>query len=61
MDRWRTACLVGAIPTLPAAAAVVPSLLVVLAVLPSPEPVAEVSPPLAVLILGAAAAPSPEG
>jgi hypothetical protein len=57
MDRL----VVGAIPNLPAAAVVVPRLPMVLSVTPNPEPAAEVSPPLAVLVPGAAAVPSPEG
>jgi hypothetical protein len=51
--------MVGAIPNLPAAG-VVPSLRVVLPVLPSPERAAGVSPALAVLLLGVGVAPSPE-
>jgi hypothetical protein len=52
--------VVGAIPNL-SAAGVVASLRVVLAVLPSREPAAEVSPVLAVLALGVAVAPSRAG
>jgi hypothetical protein len=52
--------LVGAIPNLPAAG-VVPSLRVVLPVVPSPEPAAGVSPVLVVLRLGAALVPNPAG
>jgi hypothetical protein len=54
--------LVGAIPNLPAAGVVVvPSLRVVLPVVPSPEPAAGVSPVLVVLLLGAALVPNPAG
>ena len=55
--------VVGALPTLPAAAAdvVTASLRVVLAVLPSPDPPLGAFPLLAVLILGVAVAPSLEG
>ena len=61
MDRWTTGRLVGAIPNLPAAGVVVPSLRVVLPVVPSPEPAAGVSPALVVLLLGAALVPNPAG
>jgi hypothetical protein len=60
MDRWMTGRLVGAIPNLPAAGVVVPSLLAVLPVLPSPDPAVAAFPLLAVLLRGAAVAPSPE-
>jgi hypothetical protein len=53
--------VVGAIPTLPAAGVVVPSLRVVLRVLPSPDPGLGMFPLLAVLLLGVAVAPSLEG
>jgi hypothetical protein len=57
-----TGRLVGAIPNLPAAGVVVvPSLLAVLPVLPSPEPAAGVSPALVVLLLEAALVPNPAG
>jgi hypothetical protein len=59
MDLWMLGRVVGAIPNLPAAG-VVPSLRVVLPVLPSPERAAGVSPALAVLLLGVGVAPSPE-
>ena len=51
--------LVVAIPNLPAAGVVVPSLRVVLPALPRPGS-AGVSPALAVLLLGVGVAPSPE-
>jgi hypothetical protein len=47
-----TGRLVGAIPNLPAAGVVVPSLLAVLPVLPSPDPAVEAFPLLAVLLRG---------
>ena len=54
--------LVGALPNLPAAADVVTaSLSVIPAVLPSPGPALATFPVLAVLLLGAAVAPSLEG
>ena len=53
--------VVGALPNLPAAAAAVASLRVVLAVLPSPDPALGAFPLLAVLYLGVAVAPSLEG
>jgi hypothetical protein len=56
MDRW-----VGAIPNRPEAVAAAPSLLAILPVLPSPDPSVEAFPLLAVLLRGAAVAPSPEG
>lgn len=59
MDRWMMGHLVGAIPNLPAAGVVVPSLRVVLPALPRPGS-AGVSPALAVLLLGVGVAPSPE-
>jgi hypothetical protein len=40
---------------------VIPSLRVVLPVVPSPEPAAGVSPALVVLLLGAAVVPTPVG
>jgi hypothetical protein len=52
---------VGAIPNLPAADAVTASLRVVRSVLPSPDPGLAMFPVLAVLFLGVAVAPSPEG
>jgi hypothetical protein len=56
-----TGRLVGANPNLPAAGVVVPSLRVVLPVVPSPESPAGVSPALVVLVLGAALVPTPVG
>jgi hypothetical protein len=56
-----TGRLVGAIPNLPAAGVVVPSLRVVLPVAPSPDPAAGVPPALVVLLLGAAGGPHPCG
>jgi hypothetical protein len=56
-----TGRLVGAISNLPAAGVVIPSLRVVLPVVPSPEPAAGVSPALVVLLLGAAVVPTPVG
>jgi hypothetical protein len=61
MARWMTGRLVGAIPNLPAAGVVVPSLRVVLLVVPSPDPAAGVSPALVVLLLGAALVRTPAG
>ena len=61
MDRWMTGRLVGAIPNLPAAGVVAPSLRVVLWVIPSPDPVLGAFPLLAVLLLGVAVVPSLEG
>jgi hypothetical protein len=56
-----TGRVVGAISNLSAAGVVVPSLLVVLPVVPSPEPAAGVSPALVVVVLGAALVPNPAG
>ena len=54
--------VVGAIPNLPAAGAVVPSLPVVLPVIPNPEPaVMLVVPAVAVRILGTVMSPIPQG
>ena len=54
--------LVGAIPNLPAAGAVVPSLPVVLPVIPNPEPVVMLVALAAVVrILGTVMAPIPQG
>jgi hypothetical protein len=62
MDRWTTACLVGVIPNLPAAGVVVPSLLVVLRVLPNPKSaVMWVAPAVVVRIPGMVMAPIPQG
>jgi hypothetical protein len=61
MDCWTMGRGVGAIPNLPAADAVTASLRVVRSVLPSPDPGLAMFPVLAVLFLGVAVAPSPEG
>jgi hypothetical protein len=50
--------LVGAIPNLPVAGEVVASLPVVLSAIPSPKPVAGVSPALVILLPGVTVAPS---
>ena len=55
MDR-----LVGAIPKQPGAVAAAPSLPAVLPAIPSPDPAVAAFPLLAVLLQGAAVAPSPE-
>jgi hypothetical protein len=59
MDRWMMGRLVGAIPNLPAAGVVVPSLRVALPVLPSPGSAAGVSPVLAVPLQGVGGGPQP--
>jgi hypothetical protein len=56
-----TGRLAGAIPNPSAAAAVAPSLRVVLPVIPSPDPVVAASRALAVLLLAAAVVPNPPG
>ncbi len=61
MDHSMMGRVVGALPTLAAAAAAVASLRVVLAVLPSPDPALGAFPLPAVLLLGVAVAPSLEG
>ena len=61
MDHSMRGRVVGALPTLAAAAVAIASLRVVLAVLPSPDPPLGTFPLLAVLILGVAVAPSLEG
>jgi hypothetical protein len=62
MDHSMTGPLVGAIPNLPAAAGVVPSLLVSLLMTPSLEPaVILVAPAVVGRIPGTVMAPSPEG
>jgi hypothetical protein len=53
--------LVGAIPSLPAAGVVAPSLRVVLVVIPNPEPVVTLVAPAVVRILGTVMAPIPRG
>ena len=61
MDHSIRGRVVGALPTLAAAAAAVASLRVVLAVLPSPDPALGAFPLMAVLHLGVAVTPSLEG
>jgi hypothetical protein len=62
MDRSMTVHLVGAIPSLPAARVVVPSLVEVLPVIPNPEPVVMLVALAAVVrILGTVMAPIPQG
>jgi hypothetical protein len=62
MDRWMAGRLVGVIPKLAAVGVVAPSLLVVLVVIPSPEPVVmSVAPAVVVRILRTVIAPIPQG
>lgn len=61
MDRSVTVHLVGAIPSLPAAGVVVPSLVAVLPVIPNPDPVMLVALAGVVRILGTVMAPIRQG
>jgi hypothetical protein len=61
MDRWMMGRVAGAIPNLSAAGMVVPSLRVVLWMIPSPDRALGTCPALAVVVLRVAVAPSLEG